>query len=293
MEAINQLSDQLHGNGAATKAPNGNSSTATLPSLATITQQSAFTDPTTSPITSRTTLHNAHLLPGQPKSLSGISLRSFLLGASLSTSLSLSLILSLHYNHTIWRIPLFLSLLSTFHFLEFYTTARYNTSYANISAFLLSRNGKAYFIAHTAAMVECGINSLFLPGWQARFAHPALLGLGFVMVILGQATRTTAMVQAGTNFNHTVQTRKAEGHTLVTTGIYQLLRHPSYFGFFWWGLGTQVVCGNPVCFLGYAIVLWGFFQGRIAKEEEFLCEFFGEEYVEYRKRTRVGIPFVP
>ncbi|KAF7164896.1 hypothetical protein CNMCM6106_001281 [Aspergillus hiratsukae] len=109
-------------------------------------------------------------------------------------------------------------------------------------------------------------------------------------MVLGQTIRTLAMKQAGTNFNHTVQVERQEGHTLVRHGVYAVLRHPSYFGFFWWGMGTQLVLGNVVCFVGYAAVLWNFFYNRIKREEKFLISFFGDEYVEYMKRTWVGIP---
>lgn len=71
------------------------------------------------------------------------------------------------------------------------------------------------------------------------------------------------MLHAGSNFNHLVQKEKRAGHVLVTRGVYRYLRHPSYFGFFWWGLGTQVVLGNVVCLVGYAVVLWRFFKRRI------------------------------
>jgi protein-S-isoprenylcysteine O-methyltransferase len=102
-----------------------------------------------------------------------------------------------------------------------------------------------------------------------------LLGLGIVLV--GQTVRSVAMVQAGRSFNHMVQQRRNSGHVLVTEGIYGWLRHPSYFGFFWWALGTQVVMGNLVSFVGYAVVLWRFFSGRIRHEEEYLVRFFGGE----------------
>jgi len=35
-----------------------------------------------------------------------------------------------------------------------------------------------------------------------------------------------------------------------------------------------------------------FFDRRIEGEEELLVRFFGGEYESYRKRTRVGIPFI-
>ncbi|KFY61648.1 hypothetical protein V497_02839 [Pseudogymnoascus sp. VKM F-4516 (FW-969)] len=127
-----------------------------------------------------------------------------------------------------------------------------------------------------------------IPGWIRTLT----LALGLLLVPLGQLVRSLAMVQAGGNFNHIVQARKASTHQLVTSGIYSVSRHPSYFGFFWWGLGTQLVLGNVVCFVGYAGVLWVFFKRRIAGEEEYLVRFFGREYIDYRARTGVWIPFI-
>ena len=71
--------------------------------------------------------------------------------------------------------------------------------------------------------------------------------------------------------------------------------------------------GNAVCLVGYAVVLWRFFRRRIesrfflsffalngraladlcVEEETLLIGFFGMDYVRYRDRTRVGIPFIP
>ena len=87
--------------------------------------------------------------------------------------------------------------------------------------------------------------------------------MGFVLMVVGQVVRTTAMAQAGKNFSHVISMKKKEGHVLVTSGVYRWLRHPSYFGFFWWGLGTQIVLGNVICLVGYAAVLWRFFRLRI------------------------------
>ena len=53
-----------------------------------------------------------------------------------------------------------------------------------------------------------------------------------------------------------------------------------------------MVLGNTWCLVGFAIVLWRFFRFRIEKEEGFLVGFFGKEYVAYRARTAVGIPFI-
>ncbi|KAL5003427.1 Isoprenylcysteine carboxyl methyltransferase family-domain-containing protein [Aspergillus recurvatus] len=256
------------------------------------------------PAVTKTTTTDALLYPSGSKSLSGISLRAFLLGTTLglSTALTISLLnltTSDTKPHHLWRLPFFLSSLSLFHFLEYYVTAAHNTRYADISAFLLSSNGWAYNVAHSSAAIECLLGYIFYPH-DSYFKFTASVSgvkvqvvLGLLLMVLGQTVRTLAMAQAGSNFNHTVQVERKEGHTLVQHGVYSVLRHPSYFGFFWWGLGTQLVLGNVVCFVGYAVVLWKFFNSRIQREERFLIAFFGEEYVEYKKRSIVGIPGIP
>lgn len=205
--------------------------------------------------------------PSDPMSRAGISLRAFVLGIAFGISLPLIVLSSVVYQSQFWRLPCFLLTLSLFHFLEFYITACFNPAAATISAFLLSQNGSAYNIAHTLAFLECTLRSYLWPNEAERPLHILYSGgllLGLCLVIIGQITRTVAMAYAGSNFNHLVQSKKKEGHVLVTGGIYAWLRHPSYFGFFWWGLGTQLLLGNVVCLVGYAVVLWRFFRKRIA-----------------------------
>lgn len=50
--------------------------------------------------------------------------------------------------------------------------------------------------------------------------------------------------------------------------------------------------GNMLCSVGYAFVLWRFFNARIKGEEALLVRFFGDEYVQYRKKSWIGIPFL-
>ncbi|CVL07847.1 protein-S-isoprenylcysteine O-methyltransferase [Fusarium proliferatum] len=231
---------------------------------------------------------------GQPKSLSGIALRAFCLGITLACSaISMGAILFLTSSPA-WRVPFFLFALSAFHFLEFWTTAEKNTLVASIGSFLLTANWPGYAIAHSAAFIECAIVNLFFPNrhWAPYGTGPILLLLGLAMVTVGQYVRSVAMLQAGASFNHHVQTRKKDSHELVTSGIYSIFRHPSYFGFFYWGLGTQLVMGNVLCFFAYAAVLWLFFSKRIKHEEAKLIEFFQSDYVQYRKRVGTKIPFI-
>ncbi|KAE9974128.1 hypothetical protein EG327_008882 [Venturia inaequalis] len=209
----------------------------------------------TTPETTTISIPSEDLLPGHKRSLSGISLRAFLLGQTLAFSLLLAYYARFERDSRLWRPPLFLSVLCIFHFLEFWTTARYNLANADVSAFLLFDNGVAYEIAHGSAVVEAVVTAVFFPGWQARVSPRWVQGVGVLFVVVGQAFRSLAMVTAGTNFNHKVQRKRVVGHRLVTTGVYGLLRHPSYFGFFWWAVGTQLLVGNVTISISITILL--------------------------------------
>lgn len=228
--------------------------------------------------------------PHGKRSLSGIAMRAFCLGGALMLGLGLTVLLA--YNGSrLWRPCFFLFTLSIFHFLEFYITAAYNTPVANVASYLLV-NGDQYQQANAMAFLETLVTSYFFPNWQASFHSPLVIAPGIMMIVVGQFVRSTAMAQAGTNFNHIVQSRKNDGHELVTHGVYSYFRHPSYFGFFWWGIGTQVMLGNVFCFFAYVGILWFFFMRRITHEEKHLVEFFGDEYNEYKEQTRTWIPFI-
>jgi protein-S-isoprenylcysteine O-methyltransferase len=218
-------------------------------------------------------------LPGGKRALSGISLRAFALGVTLGISTSLTLELA-YWGNVLWKAPCFVIVLALFHYLEFDLTARYNPADASISSFLLSSNGIGYAAAHTSAMLEVLVRtwlySSYAPAWLSLpFRLPRILpslptsmtvGLGLALIIIGQLIRSAAMRTAKANFNHVIQWTKRADHVLVTNGVYAFSRHPSYFGFFWWGLGTQVLLGNRICFVIYAVVLWKFFHQRIMRE---------------------------
>jgi len=159
-------------------------------------------------------------------------------------------------------------MLSLFHFLEFWTHARYNVPNAVVDTFLFD-NGAQYHLAHTVSVLECAVSALRFPAWQDAYSSPRVRLLGAAVLVVGQVVRSVAMAQAGTNFNHKVQRERAAGHVLVTGGIYAWLRHPSYFGFFWWAVGSQVMVGNKVCLGVYWVLLHHFFSHRIMRKWSF------------------------
>lgn len=186
------------------------------------------------------------------------------------------------------QLSIYLLAWSIFHMLEFTVTASYNPTRLFSDSFLLN-NGIHYHIAHIVALIEFVLTAYFYP---ASKSVSIFTFAGLALIAIGQLLRSMAMIHAHNNFSHIVADKKRTDHELVTTGVYAWTRHPSYVGFFYWAVGTQVMLGNKVGLVGFVVTLWLFFSKRIKGEEKYLVEFFGEKYVEYRKRVGTGLPFI-
>lgn len=150
---------------------------------------------------------------------------------------------------------------SCFHVLEFVVTAYWNATHLLSDSFLL-QNGFEYVAAHAFGVLEYVLECWLVPQtWWKRLWYVQALGLA--LVIAGQLLRSFAMIHASTNFSHALAQTKREDHVLITSGVYALARHPSYAGFFWWALGTQIVLGNPVSVFLFTVLLTRFFANRI------------------------------
>lgn len=186
------------------------------------------------------------------------------------------------------RFGAYFLFMSTFHYTEYLTIAWANPQTLSTDTFMLNHS-VPYIIAAMTSWIEFLIEVLVWPSMKQSLI---LLILGILICITGEVLRKLAIITASTNFNHIVQHHKNEGHSLVTHGVYRFMRHPSYAGWFWWSIGTQVILANPICVILYAIVSWRFFYERILVEEITLVNFFLEKYVEYQQRVPTGVPFV-
>ena len=81
-----------------------------------------------------------------------------------------------------------------------------------------------------------------------------------------------------------------EGHELVTTGPYRLVRHPIYTGILTAVLGSTLVAGG--FWLVLFLVAASFFVYSAKTEERLMMQQFPETYPDYKKRTHALIPFV-
>ncbi|ETN01328.1 hypothetical protein PPTG_17442 [Phytophthora nicotianae INRA-310] len=178
--------------------------------------------------------------------------------------------------------------LGFFHLMEFMLTAAYRPANVSYESFLLNHS-REYHLAVLLSCLEFFLELYFVPGWKL---HAFVRPVGIALVIMGQFFRVSAMSTAASNFSHRIEYFKREEHELVTHGVYRFIRHPSYLGWFWWIVGSQILLANPVCAVGYSLVAWSFFHDRIPYEEQLLLGFFPDEYPMYKARTISGIPFV-
>jgi len=166
--------------------------------------------------------------------------------------------------------------------------ALFHPSELSADSFLINHSN-AFYVAWGISWAEYFIEHYFFPSIKGTYI---LMIVGFLVALAGQCLRTLAMYTAASNFHHLVREEKEKEHKLVTFGIYSYLRHPAYFGWFWWAVATQVLLGNPISTGLWAFASWKFFSERIQGEERALIKIFGQDYVNYRSRTPVGIPFI-
>jgi protein-S-isoprenylcysteine O-methyltransferase Ste14 len=159
----------------------------------------------------------------------------------------------------------------------------------NISPGVREDRGNRWVLA---AFSLIGLLAAFLPAWTDRkdlwtFDGDAIRWLGVVLFAAGGALRLWPVVVLGNRFSGLVAIQP--GHTLVTSGVYGVIRHPSYLGLLINALGWALAFRSGVGLLLTALLIPPLFA-RIRAEERLLHAQFGAEYEVYRTRTSRLIP---
>lgn len=137
-----------------------------------------------------------------------------------------------------------------------------------------------------------GFASAWLPAYTDRLNlwcidGDAVRWLGVVLYAAGGALRVWPVVVLGNRFSGLVAIQP--GHTLVTGGIYQYVRNPSYLGLLigtlGWGLAFRALASVVLTLLLIPPLV-----ARMRAEEALLQSQFGAEYNAYRTRTWRLIP---
>jgi len=137
-----------------------------------------------------------------------------------------------------------------------------------------------------------GLLSAYLPAYTDRndiwtIDGDAVRWLGVVLFVAGGALRIWPVFVLGHRFSGLVAIQP--GHALVTSGIYGVIRHPSYLGLLVNALGWALAFRSGVGVLLTALLVPPLLA-RIRAEEALLRAHFGGEYDAYRTRTSRLIP---
>ncbi len=114
--------------------------------------------------------------------------------------------------------------------------------------------------------------------------------IGLLVIILGLIIRIVSIKTLAENFSTDVNVRKSQ--KLMTTGIYKKIRHPAYMGTIISFIGLGLSLNNWLALITIVLPVVGAFLYRIKIEENVLIEYFGDEYINYSKKTKKLLPFI-
>ena len=212
----------------------------------------------------------------------------YLMGVTLILVLCYSASVILFAKTIYYHLFLYFITLCIYHYAEFFSELLFHFKDLQKDAFLIYEN-KRWVISTGSSFAEYIIEIFFFRKYKDI---KLFFIIGLAMTIIGQYFRIAALFTGKSNFTHKIQMVKRKNHVLVKHGVYSICRHPSYFGFFIWSVGIEIMCINPLCTIAFTYILFQFFKKRIQEEEKYLIKFFGMEYIKYRKSVGILIPFI-
>ena len=142
------------------------------------------------------------------------------------------------------------------------------------------------------AFALIGLLDAYLPAYGDRKEFWTIDGdtirwLGVVLFAVGGALRIWPVFVLGPRFSGLVAIQPE--HTLVTSGVYSVIRHPSYLGLLVNSLGWGLAFRSGVGVLLTGLIILPLLA-RIRAEERLLRTQFGDEYDAYCARTSRLVP---
>jgi protein-S-isoprenylcysteine O-methyltransferase Ste14 len=113
--------------------------------------------------------------------------------------------------------------------------------------------------------------------------------VGAAVTVAGLLFAVGARQHLGSNWSRSVTVK--QGHELITTGPYALVRHPIYTGILTGFLGTAIALSEVRGFIGFVLiflVLWA----KLRMEEQWMRSQFGETYAAYAHQTTALVPYL-
>ena len=126
-----------------------------------------------------------------------------------------------------------------------------------------------------------------LPEWTSPYAEICLVA-GCFLLVTGASMFIAGIFTLGRNI--TPLPYPKDQAEMVKRGPYRFVRHPIYSGGIIFAFGWAL-CSHGWFTIGYAIILFVFFDIKASREEEWLKDKF-TGYEEYQKHVRKLIPFI-
>jgi protein-S-isoprenylcysteine O-methyltransferase Ste14 len=117
---------------------------------------------------------------------------------------------------------------------------------------------------------------------------PWLQGIGLAVFLSGLALAVWARIYLGRNWGMPMS-QKADPE-LVTSGPYRTVRHPIYSGIILAMIGTSIAVS--LYWLVAVALLGAYFVYSALTEERFMAEHFPDSYPQYKRSTKMLIPYV-
>jgi protein-S-isoprenylcysteine O-methyltransferase Ste14 len=123
----------------------------------------------------------------------------------------------------------------------------------------------------------------------ADYHIPALVSwIGLLFFAFSLALIRKAHIDLGSNWS--VRMEVVEGQTLVTQGVYHIVRHPLYAAMWLWGIGQALALPNWIAGFAALVLFVPIYFYRVPREERMMIDHFGDEYQEYMKQTGRVLP---
>lgn len=120
--------------------------------------------------------------------------------------------------------------------------------------------------------------------------HYIIKYIGLAFIFIGIILRLIIIKSLGDFFTADVTIK--QNHQLKIDGFYKYLRHPSYAASLLSFIGLGISLNNWVSLLIITFTILKVFLNRIKVEEDALIEFFGQNYINYKKSTKALIPYI-
>jgi protein-S-isoprenylcysteine O-methyltransferase Ste14 len=117
---------------------------------------------------------------------------------------------------------------------------------------------------------------------------PVAFASGIACAALGLWLCYRSHTDLGDNWSVTLELK--ESHRLVTTGVYQRVRHPMYTALLLTAVAQAVILPNWLAGPAYLVAFALLVALRLGPEERMMRERFGDQYEAYARRTRRLVP---